>query len=65
MVHGPRVITAEGEEFVSDLDAGSNQMLIRDSAEIHHVVQFESKRERWFGEGDDSVRHSEYVVGVS
>ena len=58
MVHGPGVITAEGEEFVSDLDAGFNQMLIRDSAEIHRFVQFESKRERWFGECDDSVRHS-------
>ena len=61
MVHGRRVITAEGEEFVSDLDAGSNQMLIRDSAEIHHIVHFESKRKRWFGEGYDRVGHSGYV----
>ena len=58
MVHGRRVITAEGEEFVSDLDTGFNQVLIRDPTEIHHIVHFESKRERWFGEGDDRVGHS-------
>ena len=57
MILGPHVMTAEGEEFVPDLDAGLQEMQVSDSGEIHHIIQFKSEIVCGEGKGDDRVSH--------